>query len=72
METNRIRRIVCMRCRLYDRIKRRCTIGKVNPRTKIDTYEVVQVLGARALCSFNLYRDQIVSTLASDQNGKRR
>lgn len=72
MEGDRVRRIICLRCRLYDRIGRRCIIGKVNPRTKIDTYEVVQVLGARALCSFNLYRDQIVSTLASDRNGKRR
>ncbi|MEJ5252680.1 MAG: hypothetical protein HPY54_01415 [Chthonomonadetes bacterium] len=72
METNRVERIGCFRCRLYDRIGRRCTVGKVNPRTKLDTYEVVQVLGARALCSFNLYRDQIVSAVAPDRNGKRR
>lgn len=55
------KRIVCQRCRLYDRQARRCRIGKVNPHTKLYTYEVVKVLGVRALCGFNLYRDRMVS-----------
>ncbi|MCS6831579.1 MAG: hypothetical protein RMM08_12655 [Armatimonadota bacterium] len=55
------KRVLCLRCRFYDRERHRCTIGKVNPRTKLDTYETVQVLGVRALCSFNLYRDQLLS-----------
>ncbi|GIV16804.1 MAG: hypothetical protein KatS3mg022_2239 [Armatimonadota bacterium] len=54
------KRILCPRCRLYDHKGRRCTVGKVNPRTKLDTYETAQVLGVRALCMFNLYRDQIL------------
>lgn len=60
-DTTPPRRILCPRCRLYDRLARRCTAGKVNPRTKLDTYEAAQVLGVRALCAFNLYRDRILS-----------
>ncbi|MGQ9736994.1 MAG: hypothetical protein ACUVRT_03625 [Armatimonadota bacterium] len=61
MTTASDRRILCTRCRLYDSARRRCTIGKVNPRTRLDTYETARVLGARALCPFNLYRDRMVS-----------
>lgn len=60
-DTTSPRRILCPRCRLYDRLTRRCAVGKVNPRTKLDTYETAQVLGVRALCAFNLYRDRILS-----------
>ncbi|MER3473051.1 MAG: hypothetical protein C4335_03260 [Armatimonadota bacterium] len=56
-----VRRILCPRCRLYDSGRRRCRVGKVNPRTRLDTYETAQVLGVRAICSFNLYRDQMLS-----------
>jgi len=59
--TDQPKRILCPRCRLYDRGGRRCTMGKVNPRTKLDTYETAQVLGVRALCAFNLYRDHLAS-----------
>ncbi|GBC96858.1 hypothetical protein HRbin16_02669 [bacterium HR16] len=59
--TDQPKRILCPRCRLYDREGRRCTIGKVNPRTKLDTYETAQVLGVRALCAFNLYRDHLLA-----------
>ena len=55
------RRILCPRCRFYDRERRRCTVGKVNPRTKLDSYETAQVLGVRALCTFNLYRDRLLA-----------
>ncbi len=65
MHSENIRKITCPRCRLYDRARRRCLIGKVNPRTKIDTYETARVLGVRALCSFNLYRDRMLSRLPS-------
>lgn len=61
MQTDGTRRINCSRCRLYDRANRHCTMGKVNPRTKLDTYETAQVLGVRALCVFNLYRDQLIA-----------
>lgn len=54
------KRILCFRCRLYDSGERRCRIGKVNPRTKLDTYEVAKVLGTRALCMFNLYREHML------------
>lgn len=59
-DTRPPKRILCPRCRLYDRLTRRCTVGKVNPRTKLDTYEAAQVLGVRALCAFNLYRDRLL------------
>lgn len=55
------KRIICTRCHLYDRGRRRCALGKVNPRTRLDTYETAQVLGVRALCPFNPYRDRMVS-----------
>jgi hypothetical protein len=55
------KRILCPRCRFYDRAGRRCQVGKVNPRTKLDTYETARVLGVRALCALNLYRDQLLS-----------
>jgi hypothetical protein len=54
------KRILCPRCPLYDRGKRRCTIGKVNPRTKLDTYETAFLLGVRALCPFNPYRERLL------------
>jgi hypothetical protein len=53
-------RILCPRCPLYNRAKRRCTIGKVNPRTKVDTYETARLLGVRALCPFNPYRERLL------------
>lgn len=61
MTTANTKRILCLRCRLYDSVRRRCTIGKVNPPTRLDTYEAAQVLGVRALCPFNLYRDRMIS-----------
>ncbi len=54
-------RVSCFRCRFYDRGERRCRLGKVNPQSKLDTYDTAQVLGIRALCAFNLYRDQLLS-----------
>jgi hypothetical protein len=54
------KRILCARCAFYDRVQRRCRIGKVNPRTKLDTYEAARLLGVRALCPFNLYREQLL------------
>jgi len=54
------KRILCPRCPLYDRTGRRCTIGKVNPPTKLDTYETAFLLGVRALCPFNPYRERLL------------
>ena len=54
------KRILCPRCPLYDRTGRRCTIGKVNPRTKLDTYETASLLGVHALCPFNPYRERLL------------
>jgi hypothetical protein len=36
-------------------------LGKVNPRTKLDTYETARLLGVRSLCPFNLYRERLLS-----------
>ena len=33
---------------------------KVNPRTKLDTYETARLLGVRALCPFNPYRERLL------------
>lgn len=59
-------RVSCFRCRFYDRVERRCRLGKVNPQSKLDTYDTAQVLGIRALCAFNLYRDQLLSLPPGD------
>lgn len=61
MTTASTKRILCSRCRLYDSVRRCCTISKVNPRTRLDTYETAQVLGVRAVCPFNPYRERMVS-----------
>lgn len=60
VDSERPKRVTCHRCRLYDRERRRCRLGKVNPRSKLETYETAQVLGVRALCAFNLYREQLL------------
>lgn len=64
----RVKRVLCTSCRLYDIERRRCRIGKVNPRTRLDTYETAQVLGVRALCSFNLYREVLLSSFETKRH----
>lgn len=53
-------RITCWQCPTYDREVRRCRIGKTNPETKHESITVAEVLGVRALCVHNPYREPLL------------
>ncbi len=55
----RPRRMTCWNCPRYTRTDRRCLEGKANPRRKSDSFTVAEMLGIRALCHYNLYRDRL-------------
>jgi hypothetical protein len=51
------RRMTCWQCPRYDRSERHCRDGKANPKKKTDSITVAELLGLRALCHYNPYRD---------------
>ena len=51
------KRMTCWNCPRYNRAEFRCLDGKTNPRKKVDCVIVAEILGLRALCHYNLYRD---------------
>jgi len=51
------RRMTCLKCPRYDREALHCREGKANPRNKPDSVAVAELLGLRALCHYNPYRD---------------
>jgi hypothetical protein len=53
------KQMTCWQCPRYDRSERRCRDGKANPRSKADSVLVAELLGPRALCHYNLYRDAL-------------
>lgn len=55
----REKRMTCARCPRYNREALRCLDGKTNPRKKADTFIVAELLGLRALCHYNPYRDAL-------------
>jgi hypothetical protein len=55
----RQKRMTCWNCPRYDRSAFHCRDGKTNPRKKSDTVMVAELLGLRALCHYNLYRDSL-------------
>jgi hypothetical protein len=57
--TSRQKRMTCWNCPIYDRATFHCRDGKTNPRKKTDSITVAELLGLRALCHYNLYRDAI-------------
>ncbi len=57
MATQSNRRMACWQCPRYLRAERRCLDGKTNPKSKSDTVAVAELLGLRALCHYNPYRD---------------
>lgn len=58
------KRVTCWTCKRYDRTIRRCLDGKANPKRKSDSFTVAELLGTRALCAFNPYRDGIAMRMA--------
>ena len=57
------KRMTCWNCRRYDRNEFRCLDGKTNPKKKADTIMVAELLGLRALCHYNLYRDLLAQRI---------
>jgi hypothetical protein len=53
------KRMSCWNCPRYDRTVRQCREGKANPRRKSDSIIVAEILGVRALCHYNPYRDTL-------------
>ncbi|HZO91556.1 MAG TPA: hypothetical protein VFB38_24755 [Chthonomonadaceae bacterium] len=51
--------MACWQCPRYSRAERRCLDGKANPKSKADSVAVAELLGVRALCHYNLYRDAL-------------
>lgn len=51
------RRMTCLKCPRYDAETQRCREGKANPRNKVDTVAVAELLGLQTLCHYNPYRD---------------
>lgn len=55
------KRMTCWQCPRYDRTARRCQDNKANPKTKSDSVAVAELLGVRALCHYNPYRDALAA-----------
>ncbi len=53
----------CWNCPRYSRTERSCADGKANPKKKADSVTVAEVLGLRALCHYNPYRDALAARM---------
>ena len=51
----------CRDCPRWDSEARRCLDGKVNPPNYSTAVDVANVLGVRAICVFNDYRERLVT-----------
>jgi hypothetical protein len=54
------KRLTCFQCPSYDRDARRCRIGKANPRKKHESITLAEMLGPRALCLHNPWREPLL------------
>jgi hypothetical protein len=54
------KRMTCAQCPSYDREARRCRVGKANPRKKHESLTVAELLGPRALCVHNPFREPLL------------
>jgi len=55
--TARPKRMSCIKCPRYNKADSHCRDGKANPRRKSDSLLVAELLGIRALCHYNPYRE---------------
>lgn len=55
----------CRDCPRFDPEANKCADGKVNPPTRSLAVDVANVLGVRAICSFNPYRELLASRVAA-------
>lgn len=51
----------CRDCHIWDAEASKCRDGKVNPQSWDMAVTVSQVLGLRAICTFNDFRERLVS-----------
>ena len=61
----------CRDCHRWDVESRRCLDGKVNPMSWEESVNVANVLGVRAICVFNDYRERLVGSRLSQVRGSR-
>jgi hypothetical protein len=54
------KRMTCFRCPTYDRVERRCRVGKSNPKKKHESLTIAEILGPRALCVHNPFREPLL------------
>lgn len=50
----------CRDCHRWDAASKKCLDGKVNPHNWETVVSVSQVLGIRAICPFNDYREKLI------------
>jgi hypothetical protein len=53
--------VYCRDCIRYDHENEKCLDGKVNPQGYEKALATSQVLGLRAICTFNDHRERLVS-----------
>ena len=53
--------VYCRDCVRYEEETQKCLDGKVNPQRYEQALAVSQVLGLRAICTFNDHRERLVS-----------
>lgn len=51
----------CGKCSYYSRALLRCRLGKVNPRTRKGTLEVMRLFGN--VCAYSKWKQQVVDEL---------
>jgi len=52
--------VYCRDCPRYDAEARKCRDGKVNPQKYELAVDVANVLGVRAICTYNDFRERLV------------
>ena len=57
----------CRDCIRYEKETGKCLDGKVNPPRYEQAVSVSQVLGVRAICTFNDHRERLVSVRAGNR-----
>jgi hypothetical protein len=56
----------CSECHRFDREARSCKDGKLNPQRRSEAVDVVWAMGPRALCIFNDFREELITTRTQD------
>ena len=57
------KRIHCWNCSSYDREALKCRVGKANPKRKLDSITVAELMGVETLCLLNPHREALVQRI---------